>query len=146
MTVADTGCGTGFFSLALARMVGPDGRVFAVDVQAGALAKLEEKAEKLGLGSVIETWKCKADDIGRLPTVDFALSFYMAHETPDIDAYFARMVECIRPGGKMLLVEPRFHVSRSHFKEELAAAARAGFTPAGTPAVLGSLAALLARG
>jgi len=145
MTVADTGCGTGFFSLALARMVGPYGRVIAVDLQAEALALLEEKAEKLGLAKVIETWKCEADDIGRLPGVDFGLSAYMVHETPDIDAYFTRMAECVKPGGKLLLAEPRFHVSRSHFGDELSAAGRAGFVRAGDPAIRFSHAAVLER-
>lgn len=145
MTVADTGCGTGFFSLAMARIVGPTGKVIAVDLQAGALAKLEEKAEKAGVENVIETWKCQADDIGRLPEVDFALSCYMAHETPDINAYFDRMAQCVRPGGKMLLIEPKFHVSKSHFAEELDAAGRAGFVQTDAPRILGSLTALLTR-
>ena len=145
MTVADTGCGTGFFSLALARMVSPSGKVIAVDLQAEALALLEAKAEKLGLAKIIETWKCEANDLGRLPEVDFGLSAYMVHETPDIDAYFRRMGQCVRIGGKLLLAEPRFHVSRSHFEEELAAAGRAGFVRAGIPRILGSLAVILER-
>ena len=110
-----------------------------------ALAKLEEKAEKAGLLGVIETWKCEANDIGQLPAVDFGLSCYMAHETPDIDMYFKRMAQCIRPGGKLLLIEPKFHVSRSHFKDELVAAGRAGFVQAGAPRILGSLTATLER-
>ncbi|BDQ33734.1 SAM-dependent methyltransferase [Pseudodesulfovibrio portus] len=145
MTVADTGCGTGFFSLALARLVGPSGKVIAVDLQAEALALLEEKADELGLADIIETWKCDAGDLGRLPEVDFGLSAYMAHETPDIDAYFRRMAQCVKPGGKLLLAEPRFHVSRSHFDNELAAAARTGFVHTGTPAIRLSHAAVLER-
>ena len=145
MVVADTGCGTGFFSLALARMVGPAGRVIAVDLQEEALARLEEKAEKCGLAGVIETRRCEADDIGRLPEVDFALSAYMVHETPDIDAYFRRMAECVKPGGKLLLTEPRFHVSPAHFKRELSAAGRTGFVQTDVPRIFGSHAAILQR-
>lgn len=145
MTVVDTGCGTGFFSLALARMVGPSGKVIAVDLQAEALARLEKKAEKAGLLGIIKTWKCEARDIGRLPEADFALSAYMVHETPDIRAYFNRMAQCVRPGGKLLLAEPKFHVSRHRFDDELAAAGSAGFAVEARPGILGSHAAVLKR-
>lgn len=145
MTVVDTGCGTGFFSLHLARMVGESGKVVAVDLQGEALARVKKKAEQAGLGRIVETWKCEADDIGKLPEADFGLSFYMAHETPDIDAYFARMAECIKQDGKLLLVEPWFHVPRKHFETELAAAGRAGFKMEAAPSIKGSHTALLKR-
>jgi len=145
MTVVDTGCGTGFFTLALARLVGESGRVIAVDLQAEALARIEEKAEMAGVNQIIETWKCESDDIGKLPEVDFALSFYMAHEVPDIDVFFARMAESVKPGGAMLLVEPYFHVSKQNFETEVLAASNAGFEPSGTPSVLFSHAVLMKK-
>ncbi len=145
MTVVDTGCGTGFFSLHLARMVGDKGTVMAVDLQPEALARVEEKAEMAGVSGIIETSKCEQDNLGRLPKVDFALSFYMAHETPDIAAYFTQMAECIRPGGRLLLVEPWFHVKRDNFAVEVTAACNAGFEVEATPAIRMSHATLLRR-
>lgn len=145
MTVLDTGCGTGFFSLALARMVGDDGRVIAVDVQPEALALLEQKADALGLSRRIETWHCEPDDLGKLPKTDFALSFYMAHETPYIVRYFERMAQSLRVGGKMLLAEPKFHVSKGNFDKEVSAAIREGFELEGVPQIFFSHAALLKR-
>lgn len=145
MIVADTGCGTGAFTLALAHMVGDTGRVIAVDLQAEALVKVEQKAEMAGMHRRIETWKCEADDIGNLPVIDFAFAFYMVHEVPDMDRYFSRMAQCIKPGGGMLLVEPKFHVSRAHFETELAAAAKVGLVSQLAPQVRLSHAALLKR-
>lgn len=145
MTVVDTGCGTGFFSLHMARMVGDTGKVVAVDLQPEALAKLEGKAEKAGLSRIVETWNCEQDDIGLLPEADFVLSFYMAHETPDIRAYLARVHQCLKPGGRMLLVEPRFHVSRKHFETEMTAAGQTGFDIESTPSITLSHAAILKK-
>lgn len=146
MTVVDSGCGTGLFTLAMARMVGPTGRVVAVDVQPEALALVEKKAEQARLHSIAETWKCEPDDIGALPACDFALAFYMVHETPDIDHFFSRMSQCLRSGSALLLIEPMFHVRQEHFNRELAAAARAGLSLGERPAVRMSHAAVLRKG
>ena len=145
MTVVDAGCGTGPFSLAMARMVGPKGCVLAVDLQPEPLAALAAKAARAGLQAIVRTRQCSADDIGELPACDFALAFYMAHEVPDIDVFFGRMGQCLRPGAPLFLIEPLFHVSRASFEKEVAAARRAGF--AATPRrVLGSHAAILRNG
>ncbi len=146
MTVVDTGCGTGFYSLPMARMVGPTGRVIAVDVQPEALVMVEKKAEQAGLHPIIETWKCEADDLGALPACDFAIAFFMAHEVPDIDAYFSRMSQCLRPGSALFLVEPWFHVKRANFEKELVAAVRAGFSMEKAPTVRCSHSAILRKG
>ena len=49
MDVLDYGCGPGFFTLEMARRVGPAGRVTAVDLQQGMLDKAREKLERAGL-------------------------------------------------------------------------------------------------
>lgn len=142
-TVIDTGCGTGFFSLHLARMVGDQGKVIAVDLQPEALTKLEEKAAQAGLGQVIETRQCQPDDIGLLPQADGALAMYMVHEVPEPNRYFRRMGEAIRPGGWLLLVEPLVHVSGSLFADLLESARGNGFEVQPGPSVLFSRSALL---
>lgn len=146
MTVVDAGCGTGLFSLAMARMVGPEGRVVAVDLRPEPLAVLRARAERDGLRPVVETRQCAADDLGDLPACDFALAFYMAHEVPDIGRFFNRLHQSLRPGSAVLLIEPRFHVTRTFFEGELEAAAHAGFSAEQAPPVLGSHAAVLRRG
>ena len=56
MTVLDPGCGFGYFSLPLARMVGPTGRVLSVDVEPRAVDRLRRRAHKAGLGDRIEAY------------------------------------------------------------------------------------------
>ncbi|MCJ2164938.1 MULTISPECIES: methyltransferase domain-containing protein [unclassified Pseudodesulfovibrio] len=145
MTVVDTGCGTGFFTMALARMVGNTGTVVGVDIQAGALNRLNEKAAMAGLSGIIKTMESRADDMGELPIADFALAAYMVHEVPDIDTYFLQMSRCVRPGGRLLLLEPKFHVSPAHFDTEMSASVSAGFVRESSPNIFLSHAAVLKK-
>src|SRR5512147_211086 len=84
MTVADIGCGMGYFSIAMARMVGPKGRVLSVDIQQEMLDRLLKRARKQGAPDVIEARLIPKDDVGIREPLDFALAFWMAHETGDI--------------------------------------------------------------
>ena len=74
-TVIDIGCGPGFFSCPMARMVGETARVIAVDLQEEMLAMLREKAEKEGVSSVIEVRKAEPTtlNIGCRGAADFVL-------------------------------------------------------------------------
>jgi ubiquinone/menaquinone biosynthesis C-methylase UbiE len=86
-TILDQGCGSGTFTIAMARMVGEAGRVIAVDVQEEMLQIVREKAMKEGLACRIITHKSDPGGIGISDKVDFALAFYMIHEVPDVDAF-----------------------------------------------------------
>lgn len=130
MTVLEPGCAMGYFTLPLARLVGDSGRVIAVDIQEAMLQGLQKRAAKAGLSSRIESRlaseQCDvyADLTG---TVDVALGLFMVHETPDAPAFLQRLAATLKPGGKFLLAEPRFHVSSEEFEKTIAAASRAGF-------------------
>ena len=84
MTVMDVGCGMGLFAIAMARLVGPDGRVIAVDLQQKMLDVLRKRAAKAGVGDRIDTHRCQANALEVAEPVDFALAFYSAHEVPDL--------------------------------------------------------------
>jgi len=77
--------------------------------------------------------------------VDFALAFYMVHEVPDGEALLRQVAECLRPQGRLLLVEPIFHVPRAAFEATLRAAERAGLRVVAHPRIRFSRAVLLAR-
>ncbi|NJD17795.1 MAG: methyltransferase domain-containing protein, partial [Gemmatimonadetes bacterium] len=62
--VVDVGCGLGFFTLALARLVGSEGRVVAVDVQEEMLQRTHRRAERLGLADRIALHRCAPDRLG----------------------------------------------------------------------------------
>ena len=78
MTAMDVGCGMGLFAIAMARLVGPDGRVIAVDLQQKMLDVLRKRAAKAGVGDRIETHRCQANAPEVAEPVDFALAFYSA--------------------------------------------------------------------
>ena len=129
MTVVDLGCGPGFFTLPLAEMVGPQGRVIAVDLQEEMLAKLLKRADARGLSARIQPHQCAADTIGTIPPVDFALAFYVAHEVPDVEHFLGEVRAALKDGARFLLVEPKGHVTREQWEATVAAAGRCGLRP-----------------
>ncbi|MGZ4198870.1 MAG: class I SAM-dependent methyltransferase, partial [Thermoleophilia bacterium] len=144
-TAVDLGCGPGFFTLPMAEMVGPGGRVVAVDLQAAMLDRLRLRAERAGLAARITAHQCTAETIGELPAADVALAFYMVHEVPDVARFLGEVSGALKPGGRFLLVEPRGHVSASVFAATVERAAAAGLRPAATPRVRLSRATLFTR-
>lgn len=125
-TVVDLGCGPGTFTVDLARMVGEKGAVIAVDMQQKMLDLLAAKAAKYGMGARITPHLCRQDGIGLEVEADFALAFFMVHEVPDLESFFKEVGEMIKPGGKLLLVEPIIHVSGARLLKELETAERYG--------------------
>ncbi len=134
-TVLDLGCGSGTFTIAMARMVVEAGRVIAVDVQEEMLQMVRQKAVKEGLTCRIITHQSEPDRIGISDRVDFALAFYMIHEVPDVDAFLMEVASLLKPSGKLLIAEPLMHVSESSFKKTVDAARLAGLKPVSEPKI-----------
>jgi len=142
MTALDIGCGMGFFSLAMAKLVGPRGRVIAVDVRPRVLDVLMRRAERHGVAERIRPQRCEADSLGVEGPVDFALAMWAVHEVPDAGAFARQVHACLRPGGKFLVAEPKLHTSRARFREEVETIEAAGLRLIGRPRVGLSAAAL----
>jgi ubiquinone/menaquinone biosynthesis C-methylase UbiE len=145
MTALDLGCGPGFFTLPMAKLVGRAGRVIAADLQDGMLEKLRRKLASTEYEARVTLHRCAVDRIGVVGPVDFALLFYMVHEVPDKAALFDEIAGLLRPAGQALIVEPPLHVSRAAFARTLAIAEAAGLKVARGPRVLLSKTALLVR-
>ena len=136
MTVLDVGCGEGYYSLGMARAVGPKGRVICVDTQAEAITVLRKKAEDAGLAGWIETRVSAERDLalGDLSgQVDFALAVYVIHHAADVAGLMGDVYEALRPGGRFLIVEPKHHASRPDCEATEAAARKAGLKVADHP-------------
>lgn len=148
MTVLEPGPGMGFLTLPLARLVGSAGRVVAVDIQAKMLESLQRRAAKAGLLPHIETRLAQPNSlsVGNLKgAVDFVLAFWMVHEMPSAESFFLEAVEALKPGGMLLLAEPKGHVKLEKFDQELTAARAAGLEVVEWPAIRRSMAAILRK-
>ncbi len=146
MTVLDVGCGPGFFSIEMARMVGKSGRVIAADLQEGMLQKVNEKVKGTELEERILLHKCGEDNIGVSEPLDFVLLFYIVHEVPNKEHFFNEIRTILKPQGQVLIVEPPFHVSKSAFEETIRKAGRAGLIVIERPKMFFSRAVLLKKG
>jgi ubiquinone/menaquinone biosynthesis C-methylase UbiE len=148
MTVLEPGPGMGFFTLEIARHVGPNGRVIAIDVQAKMLSRLMNRAAKARLAERIDARLLKGDQLGLdefVGRVDFALAFAMVHEVPNPAALFAEMHRALKPGAKLFFGEPAGHVRAEDFDANLANASRAGFQIESRPSIRHSHGAVLVR-
>ncbi|MBN1559928.1 class I SAM-dependent methyltransferase [candidate division KSB1 bacterium] len=129
--VADIGCAMGFFSVPMAKMVGETGRVICLDVQEKMLQKLRGRAEKAGVLDRLIVRQCLATDLqirDMNEKIDFALAFSVVHEVPDQNALFAQIVAALKRGGRLLISEPKAHVSQLAFARSVIAAKNSGLT------------------
>ena len=146
MTVLEPGPGMGFFTLELARLVGPSGRVVAVDLQPRMIEGLKRRAAKAGLLDRIDARLAKPDTLGvDWLGADFALAFAVVHEVPSPGPFFAQVAAALKPGALLLMAEPKGHVKPAEVEKELEAATASGFIIAGHPSIRSSQAVLLKR-
>lgn len=106
-TVCDMGCGNGFYTLELARRVGPRGRVYAVDVQPEMLRMLVGRLAEQGIRNVKPVLGTAIDP--RLPKgeMDLILCIDVYHEFSHPEAMLERIRESLAPGGRLVLAEFR---------------------------------------
>jgi len=104
--VADIGAGDGFFTKRLSEAVGAQGRVFAVDIGANALRRLRTRVADEGLSNV-EVVEGAVDD-PKLPagSIDAALIVNAYHEMIEHQAMLAKIKAALKPGGRLVIVEP----------------------------------------
>jgi SAM-dependent methyltransferase len=107
MVVADIGAGTGYFSLRLARRVGPEGRIYANDLQPQMLTRLRENATKARVGN-IETVVGEVAD-PKLPPgrMDLVLLVDVYHEFSEPQRMLQKIRETLKPDGRLVLLEYR---------------------------------------
>lgn len=115
-TVVDIGCGLGFFTLALAKMVGGHGKVVALDIQPEMLDRARARAKRHGLDGLVDFRLCGPDSLGLREPVDFVLAFWMVHEVSGQERFFAEVRSALRPAGRLLVAEPKVHVSAARFE------------------------------
>ena len=140
--VLEVGCGPGFFTIDMANMVGPNGRVIAVDLQPVMLERVRRKAVRHGVADRMTFHQCREHDIGLAAHADFILVYYMLHETPNPARFLAETRTLLKDGGRILVVEPKFHVSQKQFDTLMGSAETSGLKILAFPSKKGGRSAL----
>ena len=117
--------------------------MIAADLQAEMLDRLRARAARLKISNTIKYHLCEPERIGIAEKLDFILAFYMVHEVPSPAAFFRQSRAMVNPAGRLLYVEPKFHVSRGEFQATVELAETAGWSPESFPKIFLSRAVLL---
>ncbi|MGC4117515.1 MAG: methyltransferase domain-containing protein [Myxococcales bacterium] len=147
-TVLEPGPGMGFFTVELARLVGAQGKVVAVDLQQQMLDGVRARAARAGVAERLVLRKVEPTSLGVADLagqVDFALLFWMLHEVPDQAHLLGELAQSLKSGGQILLCEPKGHVTKSAFQKSLELARTLGLRVEDGPSIRLSRAALLVR-
>lgn len=106
-TVADLGAGSGYYSFRLAPVVGPTGKVLAIDIEPRMLEVIRGRATRQEIGNV-ETVRSTASDPNLPPaSVDLVLMVDVYHELAFPYEMMQAVVTALKPGGRVALVEYR---------------------------------------
>jgi ubiquinone/menaquinone biosynthesis C-methylase UbiE len=103
--VADLGSGSGYFTLRLARAVGPDGRVYAVDVDEEMNEYLRERVAQAGLSNVDVILGRFEDPLLPDGGVDLVLVVDTYHHLENRPAYFRNLRRDLEPGGRVAVID-----------------------------------------
>ena len=118
--VADVGAGGGFFTVRLAKIVGPQGRVIAVDVDKSVIRGLQQRVETEKLSNV-EVVQGAVDDPMLPPgELDGVLIVNAYHEMTEHQVMLGHIKRALKPGGRLVLVEPNRPSQKGRTREELA--------------------------
>ena len=130
MTALDVGSAMGYFSIPMAKLVGPSGKVICVDLQEKMIASLKKRIAKAGLTDRVETRVCENDSLkieNLANTIDFALAFALVHEVPNKQKLFNQICQTLKPGKLLMISEPAGHVPRKDFDQTIGIAMENGF-------------------
>lgn len=108
MSVADFGCGTGYFSLALGKKTGEGGIVHALDILPQKLESVESQAKSLGISNIVtHRVNLEKDNGSKLPngSVDWVVMKDMLFQNKHKDKVIAEARRVLKDGGKMLIIE-----------------------------------------
>lgn len=104
--VADIGAGSGYLSFRIAEKL-PQGKVLAVDIQPEMLAEIEKRAEERGVSNIVPVLGTVVDPNLPKGQVDAALMVDAYHEFSHPREMIEGIVEGLKPGGLIFLVEYR---------------------------------------
>ena len=108
ITVADFGCGAGFFSLPIAKKIGEEGRVYALDVLPDKLESVESQAKMLNLTNII-TQRVNLEVLGgsklEAESVDWVIMKDILFQNKGKEKILAEAKRILKKGGQALIIE-----------------------------------------
>ncbi|WP_425409371.1 class I SAM-dependent methyltransferase [Hyphococcus sp.] len=104
-TVADIGAGTGLYSLLFAEAVGPEGRVFAEDIEPLFLDLINRRAEDAGVNNITAVYGRETDVTLPDRVVDFVFIADTYHYFDDREAVMTSILRALKPGGSLIIVD-----------------------------------------
>jgi 2-polyprenyl-3-methyl-5-hydroxy-6-metoxy-1,4-benzoquinol methylase len=110
------------------------------------LGVMQKRSEKVGVSSIIRLHRSEPNKLGVDTPVDFILAFWMVHEVPDKKLFFHQIRACLKPNGRILIAEPRFHVSSKRFQEIVVLAQALELNFCETPSIKFSRSAVFKNG
>jgi ubiquinone/menaquinone biosynthesis C-methylase UbiE len=105
--VCDMGCGNGFYTLQLAKLVGPEGKVYAVDIQPEMLRLLRDRAEKDGLRNIVPVLGTATEPGLPVETLDLVLLVDVYHEFSHPEQMLGAIRKSLSADGLVALAEFR---------------------------------------
>ncbi len=118
-TVVDYGCGPGRYTVQLARLVGPAGKVYAVDVHELAVAAVQEKVQRQGLNNVIPVLAHGYDSGLPDGVADMVCAIDMFFSVREPTIFLRELKRITKPGGVLVIDDG--HQSRAMTKAKLLA-------------------------
>ncbi len=105
MTVGEVGAGRGYFTVKLARAVGPTGRVFANDIDSGALAALEDRCRREHLENLETVLGEAVDPLLPERALDMVFMVYAFHDIDDQVPLLENLAPSLRPGATVVVLD-----------------------------------------
>lgn len=143
-TILDIGPGMGYFTFPLSEMTGSHGRVIALDIQPRMLQRLEMRSVKRNRSNItIKLYDGENFLIDE--KIDFALLFWMYHEVSNKPSFINELRSVLKPGGRVLIAEPKIHVSGKNFESSVRLFTDNGFSSLDEPVISLSRGVLLEK-
>jgi len=105
MTLGEIGAGRGYFTVKLARAVGPTGRVLANDIDSGALASLERRCRREDLQNVETVLGEYEDPLLPDQALDMVFMVYSFHDIDERVALLENLAPSLRPGATVVVLD-----------------------------------------
>jgi len=106
MVIGEIGAGRGRYTVYLARQVGPEGKIFANDIDKDALAYLESRCKRQGFTNVQAIIGKEDDPLFKPNSLDMAIMVWVYHMVEEPDDLLKNLLPALKPGAKLVILDP----------------------------------------